>query len=143
MGRYAKQDYYTRSTVARETHKRKVAMKFDIGIWWHWLFIMSASVGSAANACRVFFAAYDHSRSPFHIPVVWFFYELAGSFAGWMSLWYLIPKALDCSGAGCDFKFSWFGLLLLPLALLGIFGQIPNALNRLADGVSNLISPSA
>jgi hypothetical protein len=117
-------------------------MKFDIGIWWHWLFIASATLGSAANACQVFFAAYDQSRNPFHIPVVQFFFELAGSFAGWMSLWYLIPQAFDCSSVGCALKFSWLGLLLLALALLGIFGQIPNALNRLADGFTSLLSPS-
>jgi len=117
-------------------------MKFDIGIWWHWLFIGFATVGSAANACRVFFAAYDAARNPFFIPVFQFFYELAGSFAGWMSLWYLIPRALDCTGAECGLRFSWLGLLLLAVAILGIFGQIPNALNRLADGVGSALSPS-
>ena len=93
-------------------------MKFDIGIWWHWLFIAFATLGSADNACRVFFAAYDRCRNPFHIPFFHFFYELAGSFAGWMSLWYLIPLAFHCAGAVCDFEFSWVGLLLLVLAIL-------------------------
>ena len=118
-------------------------MKFDIGIWWHWLFILVATLGSAGNACRVFFAAYEASRNPFFIPFIQFFYELAGSFAGWMSLWFLLPQAFHCSGAGCDFEFSWLGLLLLGVAVLGIFGQIPNALNRLADGISSLLSPPA
>ena len=118
-------------------------MKFDIGIWWHWLFIAGATLGSSYNACRVFFSAYDASRNPFHIPFFQFFFELAGSFAGWMSLWYLLPLAFECSGARCDFKFSWLGMMLLAVAILGIFGQVPGALNRLADGVSKLLSPSA
>jgi hypothetical protein len=118
-------------------------MKFDIGIWWHWLFIAFATLGSAYNACRVFFAAYAASRNPFFIPFFQFFYELAGSFAGWMSLWYLLPLVFRCSGADCDFKFSWLGVCLLAVAVLGIFGRIPSALNHLAEGISRLVSPSA
>ena len=117
-------------------------MKFDIGIWWHWLFIAAATLGSAYNACRVFFAEFAALHNPFFIPFFQFFYELAGSFAGWMSLWYLLPLAFDCSGAHCDFKFSWLGLLLLAVALLGIFGRIPSALNQLADGIGRLVNPS-
>jgi hypothetical protein len=113
--------------------------EFDINIWWHWVFVGFATLGSAWNACRVFFRAYDASSSPFHIPVFRFFSELAGSFAGWMSLWYLLPLVLDCSGARCEPKFSWLGLLMLTVAVLGIMGQIPRTLNHLADGCKRLI----
>ncbi len=116
-------------------------MKFDIGIWWHWLFIAGATLGSAYNACRVFFSAFDASQNPFHLPFLQFFFELVGSFAGWMSLWYVLPLVLTCSRSDCDFDFSWRGALLLMVAALGIFGQIPNALNHLVEGVSRLVSP--
>lgn len=119
------------------------AMNFDIGIWWHWLFIAGATLGSAFNACRVFFSAYDASRNPFHLPFLQFFFELAGSFAGWMSLWYLLPLVFACTGADCDFNFFWRGVLLLTVSALGIFGQIPGVLNHLADGVSRLLTPAS
>lgn len=115
-------------------------MNFDINIWWHWVFVVIATLGSAWNACRVFFRAYDATSNPFHIPVFRFLSELAGSFAGWMSLWYLLPLALDCSGAHCEFTFSWLGAVLLAAAVLGILGWIPGALNHLADGSKRLFS---
>jgi hypothetical protein len=115
-------------------------MKFDIGNWWHWAFIAAATLGSAYNACRVFFSEYAASQNPLFIPFPQFFYELAGSFAGWMSLWYLLPLMFDCTGKACVFHFSWLGALLLAFAAVGISGSIPGAINRLLDGAETLFS---
>jgi hypothetical protein len=117
-------------------------MKFDIGVWWHWAFVAAATLGSAYNACRVFFEEFDASHNPLFTPIYQFFYELAGSFAGWMSLWYLLPLVLDCAGGACEFHFSLPGTLLLAVAVVGIFGQLPGAINRLVDGFGRLFSDS-
>ncbi|MBI1731173.1 MAG: hypothetical protein HYR49_00195 [Gammaproteobacteria bacterium] len=117
-------------------------MKFDIGVWWHWLFIAFATLGSAYNACRVFVDEFATSHNPLFTPMFQFFYELAGSFAGWMSLWYVLPLVFDCKGGNCTFSFSWFGALLLAVAVVGIFGHIPGAINKLVDGIGRLVSGS-
>lgn len=118
-------------------------MKFDIGTWWHWLFIAAATLGSAWNACRVFFDAYDASHSSLFPPFFQFFYELAGSFAGWMAMWYLVPLMFTCTGADCRFEPTWRGALFMSLAALGIFGRIPDTIHYLAGGVNRMISSQA
>ena len=118
-------------------------MEFDIGTWWHWLFIAAATLGSAFNACRVFFTEYDARTNPFFIPFFHFFYELAGSFAGWMSLWYLLPLALKCSGGDCISSFAWHSVPLLAVAVIGICGWIPSTVSFLVDGIGRFTNPSA
>ena len=118
-------------------------MEFDIGTWWHWLFIAAATLGSSYNACRVFFTEYDAGHNPFLIPVFQFFYELAGSFAGWMTLWYLLPMAFKCFGGNCVSGFTWHNVPLLAVAVAGIFGWIPAIVNHLVDGIGRLTNPSA
>jgi hypothetical protein len=118
-------------------------MKFDIGVWWHWLFVAAATLGSAYNACRVFFSAYDASHSPLFPPVFRFFYELAGSFAGWMALWYLLPLTFTCSAGACTFDPTLRGLLLLVIGALGVFGRLPDAIRFLASGAGRLVSGRA
>lgn len=118
-------------------------MKFDIGTWWHWLFIFAATLGSAWNACRMMFESYDASHSSLFPPIWQFFYELAGSFAGWMGLWYLLPVMFTCAGGDCHFQPTWTGALLLVLAAVGIFGKIPDAVHWLADSVQQLVSGRA
>jgi hypothetical protein len=113
-------------------------MKFDISIWWHWLFILAAMSGSAYHACRVFFDAYAQSHSPLFPPFLQFFYELAGSFAGWMALWYVLPFSFTCTGANCTFTPSVRGLLIVGFAALGVFGKIPESINHLAGALGFL-----
>lgn len=115
-------------------------MEFDIGVWWHWLFVAAATLGSACNACRVFFSAYAASHSPLFPPVFQFFYELAGSFAGWMALWYLLPLTFVCGGGTCSFDPSLRGLPLFMIGALGVCGRLPDAIHRLASGAGRLAS---
>ena len=115
-------------------------MKFDIGTWWHWLFIAAATLASVYAACRVFSEEFAASHNPIVSPLFHFFYELAGSFAGWMALWKLLPFAMSCSGPECDFDVSFIDVLLGIVAVVGIFGQIPTVIDRSFSGLSRLVS---
>jgi hypothetical protein len=105
-------------------------MVFDIGIWWHWAFIFAATLGSAWSGCRVFAEEYALNHHLILTPVYRFFAEIAGSFAGWMAMWKLVPRVADCSGAQCVFDVSFGDVLLFLFAVLGVFGQIPTAIER-------------
>jgi hypothetical protein len=116
-------------------------MDFEIGNAWHWAFIAGATGGSAWSACRVFFAEYEDSHV-FSLSPVWaFWYELAGSMAGWMALWELLPLILQCTGSGdCTLTPVLPRALLLVVAVLGVFGQIPKVVDRALEALGRLAS---
>ena len=114
-------------------------MEFDIGNAWHWVFIAAATSGSAWNACRVFFAAYEESRVFSLGPFYAFWYELAGSMAGWMAFWQLLPLIVECAeGGACRLAPVLPRALLFALAVLGITGQIPRFVDRLLEALGDL-----
>jgi hypothetical protein len=121
--------------------QRDTVMDFEIGNAWHWAFIACATGGSAWNACRVFFAEYEESHVLSLSPFGAFWYELAGSMAGWMACWELLPPILACVEDGaCGFEPVLPRVLLLVVAVLGISGRIPVLLDRLLEALGELVS---
>lgn len=109
-------------------------MDFDIGNPWHWLFVFGATFGSAWHACRVFFTAYESHPLFSPGPFFDFWYELGASMGGWMGLWALWPNVMLCDAAGCRYSGSAWQALLLLLAALCIFGQLPRLIDRMLAG---------
>src|SRR5690606_19970797 len=101
------------------------AVDFDIGNVWHWLFVVCATVTSAWNACRVFFAGYEAGHILSLAPFYAFWYELAATMAGWMGLWAVLPTVMDCSGGACRMTGSAWQWLVAGLSVLAILGLVP------------------
>ena len=109
-------------------------MDFQIANPWHWAFIACATGGSARNACRVFFAEYEHAHVFSLSPFYEFWYELAASMAGWMACWKLLPVALSCAeSGGCASGPVLPRLLLFLVAVFGVLGLLRRLIDRLLE----------
>ena len=115
-------------------------MQFEIGNFWHWMFIAGATVTSAWNACRVFFASYEANHAFAVAPFYAFWYELAATMAGWMGLWKLAPALLECSGADCRLTGSWVQYGLACVAILAVSGFIPVIVESIVHRVGRLVA---
>jgi hypothetical protein len=111
---------------------------FDITVWWHWLFIAAATPGSSYSAGRVFFADFDHSHHPLFTSVYQFWYELACSMAGWMTLWHVLPRLLVCDGGACAFRLPPVPVLIFLAALIAVSGRLPRVINRALDAAGEI-----
>ena len=101
-----------------------------------WTLALAASLFHGLSATSVFEVSTAGKRWPWRPHQFWL--NFCGSVAGWVALWFLARRAIECAVESCSAQFGWEYVGLFFLAFLGVTGYVPFTVVGLAAGVREL-----
>ncbi len=108
-----------------------------------WLVALGASVFYGARARDVHVAPGKDSGDPYKdlkpaYRVHQFWFNFAGSFAGWCAVWAMNPAA--CLRSECTANLTWGSAALAVVAFAGVTGHLPAIFARLVTNLAGLFA---